>query len=42
LSSSTADSHTILHPENPILHAAKIKLTIDANELVHDIKADVT
>jgi hypothetical protein len=42
LSSSTGGSQRTLNPEHPILRAAKIKLTIDANKLVHDIKTDVT
>jgi len=42
LPSSTAGSHKILNPENPILHAAKIKLTTYTNKLVHDIKTDIT
>jgi hypothetical protein len=42
LPSSMAGSHKILNPEHPILCAAKIKLTTDAEKLVHDIKTDIT
>jgi hypothetical protein len=42
LPSSTASSHKILNPEHHILRAAKIKLTTDANKLVHDIKTGIT
>ena len=41
LYNSTAGSHKILNPEC-ILCAAKIKLTNNANKLVHVIKTDVT